>query len=155
MTGPPTRRSRGTPGVAFKAGLAAAAFAVPVLFFAGRGGDLSVSVACGLVGGAIAVPVGLLIDRQARTRPLAARAYGLQLGLAVMAAGFVLVVLLSGDVRAAFYYGGWYAGTEELAEIWFARRRRHARAAPAFVPGDITPAANASRPEVMVRGRRH
>ena len=46
-----------------------------------------------------------------------------------MVAGFVLVLLLGGDIRAAFYFGGWYAGTAELAEIWFALRRRRARRA--------------------------
>ena len=49
-----------------------------------------------------------------------------------MAAGFVLILLLGGDIRAAFYFGGWYAGTAELAEIWFALRRRHARTAAAM-----------------------
>lgn len=101
----------------------------PVIFFADRAGDPSISVLCGLVGGAIAVPVSALIDRHARTALGATRTYGLGLGLAVMAAGFVLILLLGGDIRAAFYFGGWYAGTAELTEIWFVLRRRHARRA--------------------------
>ena len=56
-----------------------------------------------------------------------------------MAAGFVLILLLGGDIRAAFYFGGWYAGTAELAEIWFALRRRHARTAAAMVQAPSPP----------------
>jgi hypothetical protein len=129
MAGSESQQRRRAPGLPFKAGLAAAAFVAPVVFFAGRAGDPWISVLCGLVGGAIAVPVSALIDRHARTTPLATRTYGLGLGVAVMAAGFLLIVLLASDVRAAFYYGGWYAGTAEIGEIWFALRRRHARPA--------------------------
>ena len=124
-----SQRPRRAPSGSFKAGLAAAAFVAPVIFFADRAGDPSISVLCGLVGGAIAVPVSALIDRHARTALGATRTYGLGLGLAVMAAGFVLILLLGGDIRAAFYFGGWYAGTAELTEIWFVLRRRHARRA--------------------------
>jgi hypothetical protein len=129
MTGSESQRPRPAPSIPFKAGLAAAAFVAPVVVLAGRTGDPWISVLCGLVGGAIAVPVSALIDRHARTTPLATRTYGLGLGLTVMAAGFLLIFLLASDVRAAFYYGGWYAGTAEIAEIWFALRRRHARPA--------------------------
>ena len=111
----------------------------PVVFFAGRAGDPSISVLCGLVGAAAGMAVSALIDRHARTMPTVTRSFGLGLGLAVMAGGFVLIVLLGGDVRAAFYYGGWYAGTAELGEIWFHLRRRRARRA-ADVPQPPGPA---------------
>ena len=134
-----SQRPRRAPSASFKAGLAAAAFVAPVVFFAGRAGDPSISLLCGLAGGAIAVPVSALIDRHARTGPGATRTYGLGLGLAVMAAGFVLILLLGGDIRAAFYFGGWYAGTAELAEIWFALRRRHARRAAGMAEAPSPP----------------